>query len=634
MGKKKRKKQYYQSIQQSQNKQQEKQRWLVWFRRISIGFAFVPFLLLVSPFLKPGIFSGHDIGAHVLYAELFAKALAQGQFPVRIIDWFTPGFNQPLFNYYQSGFYYLQMLPHILGFDLLSSMSMMLVILWFLSALFMFLFVSNLTNRTYETNKTNGTIAGLVAALLYTFAPYHIGDVFVRGALPEFAGLAFVPGIFWAVERFLATKTRRPLILIALFTGVTIIAHPPTMFIFALPLLVFAVLFSGYVIARSESSVAISGGLPRFARNDIGRAISVCLAFLLGVGLSAFFLLPAILEQNLIHYEWRNLGYYDFHQHFACFSQLFWSTWDYGTSQPGCTDGMSFQLGLLHWGVVIAGIAYVVKRFLRTRFHLAGAMASRAQPVTSEVNNNVAMKQCNNIILLFLIIFFYGLFMTMGIAKGVWEDVPFLRTLQYPWRFLGVAIFAASVLGGWVLLLLKKEFYRVLLLCILILLVLFMYLPYLQPATYYPRSAFDAPESKGIPAEYSYYPRSMQIISVPSDVPTEEAKFAAGSGKIKLITSTFTKKVWQVEAQSDALFHIYLHYFPGWNITANTRPVKFNYDNEYGFIEAQIPAGMHQVEALYEGTTIQRVGNWISVVSLVGLLCIIFFRKTLFKKVF
>src|SRR3954468_16934635 len=61
---------------------------------------------LVLPFVHPGLPFGHDLSAHLTYSYLFDRALRGGQFPVRWTHGVAAGHGQPLFNFYQPGFYY------------------------------------------------------------------------------------------------------------------------------------------------------------------------------------------------------------------------------------------------------------------------------------------------------------------------------------------------------------------------------------------------------------------------------------------------------------------------------------------------------------------------------------------------
>src|SRR5439155_21907424 len=70
---------------------------------------------LAAPELLPAFPLGHDAGVHPTHAFLFHRALAEGQIPVRWVEWIQDGLGQPLFSYYQVGFYYAVELIHAFG---------------------------------------------------------------------------------------------------------------------------------------------------------------------------------------------------------------------------------------------------------------------------------------------------------------------------------------------------------------------------------------------------------------------------------------------------------------------------------------------------------------------------------------
>ena len=109
MSKKSKKRKKLQYLKQYQQLQIQKDGFddMAFWTKIIVAISLLVYIFLIPPFLKSGIMSGHDIGAHYIYFDLFKTGLSQGQIPVRMIDWVVPGFNQPLFNYYQPGFYYL-----------------------------------------------------------------------------------------------------------------------------------------------------------------------------------------------------------------------------------------------------------------------------------------------------------------------------------------------------------------------------------------------------------------------------------------------------------------------------------------------------------------------------------------------
>ncbi len=147
-------------------------------------------------------------------------------------------------------------------------------------------------------------------------------------------------------------------------------------------------------------------------------------AFALGLGLSAAFFIPALIEQRYINQTQWFGKYYDPFQHFVYFFQLFNPAWGFGISQPGPDDiaqgAMSYQLGAA--ATLLSVIALV----------LAGR-----QPAARRRE-----------------IWFWGawaavsIFLTLGVSAFAWRYVPIVRFAQFPWRYLMLAILPLSILPG------------------------------------------------------------------------------------------------------------------------------------------------------------------------------------------
>ena len=147
-------------------------------------------------------------------------------------------------------------------------------------------------------------------------------------------------------------------------------------------------------------------------------------AFALGLGLSAAFFIPALIEQRYINQTQWFGKYYDPFQHFVYFFQLFNPAWGFGISQPGPDDiaqgAMSYQLGAV--ATLLSVIALV----------LAGR-----QPAARRRE-----------------IWFWGawaavsVFLTLGVSAFAWRYVPIVRFAQFPWRYLMLAILPLSILPG------------------------------------------------------------------------------------------------------------------------------------------------------------------------------------------
>jgi len=560
--------------------------WLRFFVYSSLGVFLLPFML----FFQEGLPSGHDIVIHTLYLKIFTNALALGQFPVRWIDWIYPGYNQPLFNFYQPLFYYSFQLPHILGFSNTDGLKLLLVGLWIVSGIFMYLFV----------RRHFGKLEGMIAAILYMFAPYHLVDLFVRAAYPEFMALAVVPALFWSIKSYADTKKLYYISLSALFFAAIILSHPPTLLMFS-PLLVLYCVYIGF--DKKSYTIPFLLGF----------------GFFLGVIVSSFFLLPTLLEQQYIQSFYLHAGYYNFHQHFVCAAQTIVPSWGYGTSTPGCNDQMSFQVGLIHWVAILTMISVLI------------------------YNRYQKKQQQTFLPLLFLGVFFVSLFMTTELSKSIWEAIPQFAFIQYPWRFLSVAIFTSSFLGAVLLSYVSNFGYKLLFYLVSICLILLVYGSYMHPAQYvksselnFDESALILPDNLDAQPELGYMPKDTYVLLDKATKVSQEVKTLYGSARIIKSSKTPTKKTYVIDAQKPTRFIFFIHNFPGWTATVDGVNVPITLDNIYGFIEVSTATGIHTIDLQFKDTAIRLWSNRITIVGLLILLLVAIpyriVRKILLKK--
>ena len=70
-----------------------------------------------------------------------------------------------------------------------------------------------------------GSAAALVAALAYTYAPYHLVDIYVRAAVAEFAALAIAPWVLLSFVSVWETPTAVHAARAALALGALLLTH-------------------------------------------------------------------------------------------------------------------------------------------------------------------------------------------------------------------------------------------------------------------------------------------------------------------------------------------------------------------------------------------------------------------------
>ncbi len=368
----------------------------------------LPFLLVIifsyfafKPILNAGFFPIHD-NTQVARVYEMTSSLKMGMFPVRWVSDLGYGLGYPIFNFYAPLSYYFGSVFNLAGFDALMATKIMMVVGIVLAGIFMYFFVSELF----------GKLSAVVASLFYVYAPYHALDIYVRGDVSEFWAYAFIPLVFYGLWKIYKKKSWVFVIISSLGYAGVILSHNLTAFMIT-PFLLL------YILILSISS---------YKKKNIGTIYYLFYGLFLGVIISCFYWLPALLEMKNTNVLSQIGGGSNFLDHFVCLSQLWTSSWAYGGSTSGCVDGLSFMIGKLHILISFLSITGAVFLFILKRY-----------------------KQNKEKILItvfsFLGFLFSG-FLTIDASKFIWQLVPAMAFFQFPWRFLLTASFFASLLAG------------------------------------------------------------------------------------------------------------------------------------------------------------------------------------------
>lgn len=120
----------------------------------------------------------------------------------------------------------------------------------------------------------------LMAALFYAIAPYHLNlDLYARGAMAEYTTFVWIPLIFLGIRRTIVTGSAAGAALLATGAAALFLTH-------LLTAMLVAPLALAYVVMCLRTE--LSAGL------RIGRFALVAVTAILGVGLAAFYYVPAL----------------------------------------------------------------------------------------------------------------------------------------------------------------------------------------------------------------------------------------------------------------------------------------------------------------------------------------------------
>lgn len=541
----------------------------------------------VKPFFSSGFFPMHD-DTQVGRVFEMGKALRDGMFPVRWVQDLGYGYGYPIFNFYAPLAYYVGGFFNVLGFDALISTKIMMGIGILLSGIFMFVFASELF----------GGIGGVVAALFYVYAPYHAIDIYVRGDVAEFWAYAFIPLAFYGLIKVYKEGKWRFVILGSLGIAGIILSHNLTAMM-SMPFLLTVALLYCFVAYRNKRLSII---------------FYLLFTISLGLLLSAFYWLPALMEMKYTNVFSQIGGGADFRDHFVCLSQLWQSPWGFGGSSPGCVDGISFAIGKLH---IIMSAIFIIFFFVFSK-------------LKSFHSNNTYHY---GIALFSVIGFLVSILLTLEISKPIWEAVLFMAFFQYPWRFLLLTSFFSSFLAGAVFLYFKNFPLKLLASCFLLISLFFYSVKYFQPQEYLSISANNYISETNIKWTTSkisdeYMPENFNKPKSESEIATN--KLVAIEKDVKILYGVQNTRSIRafIDSPKDTKLRIAFAFFPSWNILLDNRKVSPE-DTNQG-MSIFLPKGRHEFDMEFIETPIEKLADAISLTSLFVLIAgIILSRKSL-----
>ena len=536
-------------------------------------------LLLSTPLLKKDFYTVHD---DQQFARLFVfdSALKSGQFPVRWVEGLGFGFGYPLFNFYPPLVYWIGDTFHLTGASYIDSIKIVFYISILLSGLAMYVLVKDLWGR----------LPGVTSALFYMFVPYRALDIYVRGALAESFSFVWLPLILWSFLKLQQTGRLSYLISSSIFLSLLMITHN----LIFLPFMLFLPIYLAFLIMVS----------PNKKQSTVHSLQSTVLA----LGLSAFFWMPALFEKGFTIVDQLllvNLASYNIH--FVYPQQLWNWPWGFGGSAPGLADGISFKIGKLH--VLISIVALVM------------ALISFAKN-----------KSSSKLPIIFFLLFVFSAFMTTYYSKFLWNIIPPLGYLQFPWRFLTFTSLFSSILAGYFVYSLKVPTIKLLAGIVLIILLAIPNYKLFKPQAYRADLTDQVIMSQDYVSWYvssssfEYLPTGVELIKNDlganevnierSQIPKSREEILNGTAQISQLANKPHDLIFSTRSSSDLEIRINNFNFPGWTAVVDGHEVKIEDNNPLKLITLNIPEGEHQVRVFFKNTPIRSVANMISLVSI------------------
>jgi len=552
--------------------------------------------LAIVGLLNNQYFAIHD-DQHITRLYLLDQAIRQGNLYPRWVGGLGFNFGYPLFNFYPPLIYYVAEFFHLLGFNLLWSLKLMIITGSFLSSIGMYLL-----GKRFFDKKT-----GILSATLFTFFFYRTITIYIRGAWAEFFAMSILPFVFLGLDNIYRNKNLKLPILFSLSLGLLILAHP----LIAFPTLFFIGLFFIYYFFCSKNRWL-------FIKNFF-------VGVFLSLSLSAFFWLPSLVEKKYTLVDTiliRELANYKIH--FIYPYQFWFSPWGYGGSIEGPADGMSFQLGKIH--IFLTIFSLIIFLFY------------------------VFVKKKGESIKIYIFLFFlllFSLFMSIIYSQFIWDRLKYLWYLQFPWRFLTfTGLFISLIAGAGIYYFGKiikvedgiKKILFDLVIIIIIFITVIKYSAYSKP---HDQKAYDEKKLTNF-EEISWRVSKTSFEFSPKGIKTKKTELGTTTigldknnimkesfsilssdketTRVKTIIDKFSKKEFEVESENPVEFRLNTFNFPGWTAYLDDKPITVSDANDYKLITVSVPQGNHRLRFVFEDIPVRKTANIISTLSFMGVI--------------
>jgi len=243
--------------------------------------------------------------------------------------------------------------------------------------------------RTFASRGASG-----VAALFYVLSPYHLIDLYHRGALAELLAFVWMPLVMLAFARVAERLRTRAIAGGALALALLVLTHPPTAYLFTLA---FVVLVISYAMRVRRWQPLLNG----------------LAIIILGGACSAFYALPAVLEKPLVNQSITDL----FQQRMGFINQLLT-----GNRFEQLIGMVALTMALL-WGALgwlARGRRAEDEGALARRHHLAA----------------------------WIIVGGLSLAMLLPLSEPFVRALPGMAAVAFVWRWLAITTLALAVLVG------------------------------------------------------------------------------------------------------------------------------------------------------------------------------------------
>ncbi len=335
-----------------------------------------------------GLATGNDMHQHYQFAFTIHQSLTNLEIYPGYAANFNEGYGDVAIRFYPPLTYYFLAISQIMIGNWFYASLFVFTILFFFSGIGAYLWA----REEFSANQS------LLAAGILIFAPYHINQIYNSFLLAEFAAAAVIPFCFLFVTKVCRNGRFQDVLGLAIFYAILILTHLPMTVI-------------------GSISFAIYGLFLLEKKSAFKTLAKLSVAILLALSASSFYWIRMITET-----KWINLStetsfsdYYSYSNNFLFVPNNIINF---------ATDNSFLWLAdLMLLSVVLISIPslifFIKERKTLSKFSIAvGA------------------------------VFIFSVFITTPLSGFIWDNLPFLQKVQFPWRWLGIVACCGAVFAS------------------------------------------------------------------------------------------------------------------------------------------------------------------------------------------
>ena len=501
-----------------------------------------------------GLFKGYDFKIHLVWSRLFFEEFSNGTLYPRWLSDAYGGYGSPVFYFYPPLPYFITLLTYwlfstfkIIWLPLTASFSLAHILSGFTSYIWL---------KKFFTPKIS-----FFGAIVYMLFPYHLStDFYNRAAFAESWSFVWLPLLMLHSYNILS-KNKNAVLLFAVFYAALVLTHLPTALIFS----PFPLLYYIFAIKKIQFQ-------------SLSRIV---LGYVIGLGLAAFYLVPAISYQKFVQIS--SLMRFNYSNNFLL-------------SNPYTVDGITsnwvYNNFIITLALIIIGVIY---RYLK--------------------------KESRNKLTSWFIIFALAFFMATPLSLPIWKLFSFIQIISFPWRFLVIVTLAFTFIFTYFISSERLRNHNFFIWALLIILfgsnIIFISFKVFKskiliekenPVTIYEKSknSFSPPE---------YLPKDLYNDSLLKRVPVPLTEILSGNAKITQSKKISGNVAFTVNSITKSSIRINQFYFSGWSTESNEEKIKVS--REGTLVRLSIPKGTYTVDITINKLKEHSIANYISLSFLI-----------------